>query len=315
MTKKTSRRQFVRSMTTAGLGLTVASVGQAWNRDPEAIAGQRIGLALGAGGANGLAHVKVIEALEELSLKPHHIAGSSIGAVIGALYAGGLNSQAISVLIDRYFINEAEDPVDRLMSDNALKWAELVDFDLGGGGLLSGESVVEKIYREFEDRTFEDLDIPLSIVTSDLWSRNQVVFERGPLRPAVQASMSLPGVFSPVEIEDRVLVDGGAVNPVPFDVLPRECDVIIAVDVSGVRSRPEAAETSYFQALFNSVKVMQQAIVQAKRKLRDPDIFIAPSIRDVRALEFYRASEVYQQAEPAKQQLKTALQERFGIKS
>ncbi|HKJ18967.1 MAG TPA: patatin-like phospholipase family protein [Xanthomonadales bacterium] len=315
MTRTTSRRQFIGTAATAGIGLTVAGEGMASNPGSDKPSGKRIGLALGAGGANGLAHVMVIEAMEELDLRPHHIAGSSIGAVIGALYAGGMDSKAIRELIDQYFVNDAENLMDEIMPDNALKWAELVDLELGGGGLLSGESVVEKIYSELEDRAFSDLEIPLSIVTSDLWSREQVVFEEGPLRPAVQASMSLPGVFRPVEIRDRVLVDGGAVNPVPFDVLPDDCDLIVAVDVTGVRNRPEATDTTYFQTLFNSVKVMQQAIVDAKRARQEPDIFIAPAIKDVQALEFYRAEEIYQQAEPAKQQLKKALREHLEIQA
>ncbi len=298
-------------MTTAGFGLVAAGSARASDATGGKKSGKNIGLALGAGGANGLAHVLVIEALEELNLRPRHVAGSSIGAVIGALYAGGHDSTEIRGLIDRYFVAESESPVRSLMPDKALKWAELVEFDLGGGGLLSGESVVSEIYSELDDRNFEDLEIPLSVVTADLWTREQVVFSEGPVRPAVQASMALPGVFRPVEIAGRVLVDGGAVNPIPFDVLPKDCDIVIAVDVSGVRSEPENGETSYFQALFNSVKVMQQAIVEAKREQNEPEIFIAPAVENVRALEFYRANEIYEQAKPSKEQLKRALKEKL----
>ena len=86
-----------------------------------------------------------------------------------------------------------------------------------------------------------------------------------------------------------------------------DCDIVIAVDVSGVRSRPGARETSYFEILFNSIKVMQNAIVMEKRRHREPDILITPQIRDIRALEFYEAATVFEQAEAAKKQLEKEL--------
>ncbi|MDX1460133.1 MAG: patatin-like phospholipase family protein [Xanthomonadales bacterium] len=312
MTPKTSRRQFVQTVAAAGITATIgySSATFATNR-PQSQA-PRMGLALGSGGANGLAHVMVIEALEDLGLRPHHIAGSSIGAVIGAMYAGGLSSTDIRGVIERYFIDERGQAEKGLLPDAAAKWADLVDIDLGGGGLLSGKFVVDKVYEEFEEQDFADLEIPLSIVAADLWSREQVILQSGALRPAIQASMAIPGVFQPVQHAGRILVDGGAVNPVPFDALPESCDYIVAVDVSGVRTRPQDGPPGYFQALFNSVKVMQQAIVEAKRKRREPEIFIAPEITDVRALEFFRAEEIYRQAEPAKAELKAALGDYLG---
>lgn len=119
--------------------------------------------------------------------------------------------------------------------------------------------------------------------------------------------MALPGIFQPVLVNDRVLVDGGTVNPVPYDLLMNGCDIVIAIDVDGVRTRPENLIPGYLDTIFNSIKVMQRAIMAEKLRLSRPHIYISPPIVDIRALEFYRADEVFKQAHPAKDDLKQQL--------
>jgi NTE family protein len=119
--------------------------------------------------------------------------------------------------------------------------------------------------------------------------------------------MALPGIFQPVVIDNRVLIDGGTVNPVPYDLLMADCDIVIGIDVSGERTRLDALVPGYFETLFNSAKVMQQAIMTAKLHCQQPAIYIAPRITDIRALEFYRAEQVFEQAGPARQELKQHL--------
>lgn len=267
---------------------------------------RRIGLALGAGGANGLAHIAMLEALESMNVRPHRIAGSSIGAVIGALFASGMPAGKIRRLVERSFVDSDQDVLRKLVSGQSMHWLELVDVEFGNGGLLDSRQILSHFYDSIDAETFADLEIPLDIVAGDLWNMEQVVLSRGPLISAVQASMAIPGVFEPVEVDGRVLIDGGTVNPVPWDLLFEDCDLVIAIDVSGERSRP-ADGTGYFDILFNSIKVMQNAIVMAKMRHREPDILIAPAIRDVRALEFYEAASVFEQAEPAKKQLEERL--------
>ncbi|MEJ2400165.1 MAG: patatin-like phospholipase family protein [Xanthomonadales bacterium] len=268
---------------------------------------RRIGLALGAGGANGLAHIEMLEVLEEMGLRPHRMAGSSIGAVIGAMFASGMSAADIRQLANQAFATDEDGLLDTLMSDQATHWLELVELEVGDGGLLDSRRILSHFYGSIGKRVFEDLEIPLDIVAGDLWDKKQVVLNQGPLLPAVQASMAIPGIFEPVQIDDRVLIDGGTVNPVPWDLLFADCDIVIGIDVSGVRSRPESGETGYFQILFNSIKVMQKAIVNAKMRHQQPDIFIAPEIKDVRALEFYSAERVFEQAKPARTQLRNEL--------
>lgn len=302
-----SRRQFVAGMSAVSFAAVSSQSLDAQGPGKSDQGEPRIGLALGSGGANGLAHVLMIEALEEEGLRPHRITGSSIGAVIGALYAGGMSTAGIRKLIDDFFISESQNPLERLLSDDAMRLAKLIEVDLGSGGILTSERLVSRVYETFEGNSFEQLEIPLSIVAADLWTREQLVLDSGELLPAVQASMAIPGVFHPVEHRGKVLVDGGTVNPVPFDLFGPDCNLIIGIDVSGIRTKPENSPPGYFETLFNSVKVMQQALINEKLQRMEPDIFIKPEIVDVRALEFFRAKEVYEQAQSAKQQLKKEL--------
>lgn len=269
--------------------------------------GPTIGLALGAGGANGLAHILMLEVLDEMGIKPHRISGSSIGAIIGALYAAGMSGKQIRELVEQFIISPGEPLLEKLVSKDTLRWVDFIEIELGNGGILSSEGFIAFLYDTLKPRTFEQLQIPLKVVAADLWSREQVVLQSGELLPAVKASMALPGVFQPVLRNERVLVDGGTVNPVPYDLLMDECDIVIGIDVSGERTPPEEPAPDYFATVFNSAKVMQQAIMTEKLRHQKPDIYIKPRIVDIRALEFYRAEEVFRQAAPAMQELKQQL--------
>ncbi len=269
----------------------------------------RIGLALGAGGAKGLAHILMLEVLDELGVRPCAISGSSMGAVIGALYANGLSGRQIRRFIAGPVSGGSRSWPNSLFRKDIFKWIDFIDPELGSGGLIDGENFIRYLRQEVHASTFDRLAIPMSIVAADFWKREQVVLDSGPLLPAIQASMALPGLFSPVRLGDRVLVDGGTVNPVPYDLLPADCDITIAIDVMGTIS-PEngTSRPSFFDAIFNSVHIMQQAIVDEKLKQRRPDIYIRPVLNNIRMLEFYRAGEIYRQALPAKRELKNRLE-------
>ncbi|WP_455366728.1 patatin-like phospholipase family protein [Kaarinaea lacus] len=269
--------------------------------------GPTVGIALGGGGANGLAHILMLEALDEMHIKPHRIAGSSIGAIIGALYCAGKSGKQIRGLVEQFIISPDEKFIEELINHDALRWVDFIEIELGKGGLLNSGGFISYLYDILKKKTFEQLAIPLKVTAADLWNREQVVFQSGELIPAIKASMALPGVFEPVVVKDRVLVDGGAVNPVPYDLLTAECDIVIAIDVSGERTPSKEPTPSYFETVFNSVKVMQQAIMSEKLRHNKPAIYLTPRITDIRALEFYRAEEVFKQAQPAKEELKRRL--------
>ena len=300
------------------LSLTVASTQNSTDHS-EASAGNgkkpTIGIALGAGGANGLAHILMLEALDELSLRPDYISGSSIGAIIGALYAAGMSGKQIRGEVEKFFLSPNEELTEKLLNKDAIRWVEFLEIDLGDGGLLSSENFISFLYDLLKFETFEELEIPLKLTAADLWSHEQVILQSGPLLPAIKASMALPGVFEPEIYNNRVLVDGGTVNPVPYDLLYPECDIVIGIDVGGQRSAPETPGASYFETIFNSIKVMQQAIMDEKLKWKEPTIYLVPHILDIRALEFYRAHEVFKQAYPAKRELKKQLVELLNVQA
>ena len=155
--------------------------------------------------------------------------------------------------------------------------------------------------------TFEQLSIPLKVVASDFWARAEAVFDSGPIVPAIAASFALPGIFKPVVLDGRVLVDGGSCNPLPYDLLLDDCDVVVAIDVAGVRTPGDDLLPSYSETLFNTFQIAAKTILNEKIRSRPPTIYIETEIRDVRVLEFHKAKEIYEQSAPAAERLKREL--------
>ncbi len=269
-----------------------------------------IGLALGAGGANGLAHILMLEVFDELGLVPHAIAGSSIGSIMGALYASGNTTREIKEIVDALVIRKNDSWKDVFLRKDLLQWVQFLDPELGRGGFISGDAFLAFLYDYIQVDCFEDLKIPLYVVATDFWEREAIVYNSGSLLSAIQGSMALPGLFTPVRRDGRVLIDGGAVNPVPYDVLPQSCQTTVAVDVSGKRSPKE--ELSFLDTIFNTFQIMQHSIVREKYTDYPPDVTITPDIVDVRALDFHKADAIFEQARPAKDQLKQELESLIG---
>ena len=271
----------------------------------------KVGIALGAGGAKGIAHIPMLEALDELGVMPHRIAGSSIGGMIGALYASGLSAKEIKDKIARIAITRS-DTFQGVFSDKKIsKWMAMIDPDFHHSGLIKSETILAELCDHQPGKTFEDLPIPLSLVATDFWERKAVILESGPLRPAVQASMALPGLFTPVEFDGRVLIDGGTVNPVPYDLLSDSCDIVIAIDINSSKSAEPVSMPGYFDTLFGSIQIMQAAILERELRAGPPDIYIQPELHGIRTLQFHRADEIYRQAQPAKEELKRRLAEKL----
>jgi len=193
------------------------------------------------------------------------------------------------------------------------KWLGMIDPDFRRSGLIKSESIMAELCEDRSCETFEELAIPLTVVATDFWERKAVVLDSGPLKPAIRASMALPGLFSPVELDGRVLIDGGTVNPVPYDVLSNSCDVVIAIDINSGSAAERGSVPGYFDTVFGSVQIMQQAIVEQELRARPPDIYIKPQLSDFRTLHYHKVDEIYQQADAAKQELKHKLVERLAI--
>jgi NTE family protein len=294
-----SRRKFL--LFTGGALLLAACGRDFHGRTP------RIGLALGGGGAKGLAHIPMLEALDELGLRPHRIAGTSIGAIIGALYAAGKSGGEIRALVEQFLIGDEGAARQWFPLPRSLRWLDFIDPSLKQGGLLDSDDFIHYLGETIAARRFADLQIPLRVLAADLWSGEPVVLDSGELLPAVQASMALPGVFPPVKLNGRELVDGGVADPLPYDLLTGDCDLIVAIDVSGDRKPVDGEELSFLGVLFHSFQIMSRNILAEKLRKRRPDIYIRPEIDNVRVLEFYKAKQVFADALPASKKLTQAL--------
>jgi NTE family protein len=134
------------------------------------------------------------------------------------------------------------------------------------------------------------------------------VLDSGPIEEAVAASFAIPGIFKPVVQNGRVLIDGGMVNPVPYDLLQDECDIIIAIDVITPRRQTGELVPSFTDTLFSTFQIAEKTIIREKIKNSPPTIYIEPKIEDVLALEFHKAAKIYRKAEPAKRQLADELE-------
>ena len=193
------------------------------------------------------------------------------------------------------------------MNHGLVAWWDIIEIQLGHGGLVDTHGLATFLREIIPTTQFEELNIPLKVVAADFWTRKQVVFERGDLFPALQASIAIPGLFSPVHHKGRVLVDGSLVNPVPYDLLFDECEVVIAIDVLGNRTPISDKDPSYFENTFNTFQIMQASIMREKIRHQPPHIYIHPDLNNIRVLDFHRFEEIYDIAMPARNKLKRAL--------
>ncbi|MBK1673709.1 patatin [Ectothiorhodospira shaposhnikovii] len=308
------RRRTLKALVTAALVPALAGFPDPARADRT----PRVGLALGSGGARGLAHVLVFEVLEELGVTPHRIAGSSIGAVMGALYAAGLSSRDIHDAIDALTVAHDESWFESLLNREWTRWIKFLEPFGAKGGLMKSDAFIKFLKDTAGVSHFEELKIPLQVVATNFWERRAVVFDSGDIWTAVQGSMAMPGLFSPVILNDKVLVDGGLTNPVPYDLLMDDCDITIAVDVLGTRKPDNGngdgnASPSYFDNSFNTFQIMQFSILEEKLRRLPPDILVRPEISNVRVLDFYRFETIFKQSRPAVEQLHRELKTQLGM--
>jgi NTE family protein len=262
-------------------------------------------LALGGGGARGFAHIAVIEALEEMDVRPTAIAGVSIGAAIGAAYAAGVSGKTLRRRAIE-IAHKSSQTWGRLSAARALGLRQALAAGLRNPLVLDAQKVCAAFLPEAVPDDFAQLAIPLTLIATDLYARSGVAFTSGDLKTAVAASMALPGLLQPVESGGRVLVDGAAVNPLPFDHLVGKADLVVAVDPSGssidARGVPDPFET-----LFTTLQVMSDTILALKLARGAPDLIICPNVGVFRLLDFLRASAILRAAEPVKAEVKARL--------
>jgi len=260
----------------------------------------KIGLALGGGGVRGFAHTLILETLDDLGIKPSIIAGTSMGAIIGALYASGMSGKEIRELISRHLILKDDTWRDIVAKkSDLLKLVTAFSAEFPRGGFIKTQGFFEYLFSEIKKRTFEELEIPLLVIAADYWTADEIVFETGDLLPAIQASMAVPGIFAPVFIGGKVLVDGGVVNLVPYDHLLERVEFTIAVNVSKARNPSRHEIPSALESILGAFDIMQASALAEKMKYRKPDIYVHPEILGVRMLDFRKIEEVFLEAAPA----------------
>jgi NTE family protein len=265
-----------------------------------------VGLALGGGGARGLAHIAVIEALDEMGIRPAVIAGSSIGAVVGAAYAAGMNGKAMR----HYALSVAHrraETLSKLIAARAGSFAKMFSADFGNPWVVDAEKLAAAFLPPEVPDHFAALQIPLTVIASDLYGRQPVAISSGSLKTAIAASMAVPGLIRPVVIDGRVLVDGGAVDPLPFQHISKRADIVMAVDVGGGPRGRDGEIPDPWECLFATLSVMGQAIVAEKLRHGTPDLLITPKVGIFRMLDFLQASAILRAADAVKPEVKEQL--------
>ncbi len=222
---------------------------------------KKLGLALGSGAARGLVHIGILQVLEENNIKPYCVAGCSMGAVIGGIYAVGT---------DVYHLEEVA---------TSIKLSKFIDFTLARGGIMSGKRVEKIISTMTSEKNFEDTLIPFGCIAVDYESGKLTNFKKGALAPAIHASLSVPGVFVPADVDGKLYIDGGVLERMPCE-LTRElgAEVVVGIDIEH-RGQKQPKPKNTPETIQGMVNISGwNAWQQCGQK---PDILIAPDVEDV----------------------------------
>ena len=273
----------------------------------------RIGLALGGGGARGLAHIPLLEVFEELGLTPSVIAGCSIGALVGAGYASGLSALEIGEHARRVLGNRMA-AARYIFGDKRTKLTELVKLKNLASLQIDGEKLVSVALPDGVAQRIEDTRIPFKVVTTDFEARAERVITSGSTATAVAASIAIPGLILGPRIDGRIHVDGGITNPVPSDHVRADCDIVVAIDVTG---RPQLSARKHpgnLELAIGSMMIMFHQIAMLRQAQSPADIYIEPDLTGLSAAEFFRVEDMMAAGRKSKDTLKRALELRLGAR-
>ena len=268
---------------------------------------RRIGLALGGGGARGMAHVLVCEVFDELGIKPALIAGTSIGAIIGAGYAAGFSGRDMRESACAFYAKRRE-VLTRLWRARPLAFTDLLR-----GRTLSAQFDPNLILDSFVPgfnllpQRFDELAIPLKIIACDFYGWSECVLEDGPLKPAIAASIAIPALFRPVQLNGRTLIDGGACNPLPFEHVT-ECAITVASDVAGGPCvAASARQPGLMDCIVGAAQISMQSVIREKLRRGHPDILVRPDINGIFILDFLKTQAILDSNVAFKDDLKRRL--------
>lgn len=260
-----------------------------------------IGLALGGGGALGFAHVAALHAFDDLGVKPAIIAGTSMGAIMGAFYAAGHSAEDIERFL-RELRHRRRELVNRLWKSRPKTVRTLFGPFRSNAGQLVAEAVLEA-FGDLLPGRFEDLVIPLRVVATDFYGWRERVFSSGPLIDAVAASMAIPFLFRPVIVDGRPMVDGGVVNPLPFEHAVVDGGFTVAVDLVLRHVGEPLRIPKRLESLVGSALIQMHAITDEKLKRIQPEILIEPPIEQFGPLEFGKVIQIIEAASPIRAEL------------
>ncbi|WP_409515519.1 patatin-like phospholipase family protein [Agrobacterium sp.] len=270
----------------------------------------RFAIALGGGGARGICHINIIEALDELGLKPVAVAGASIGSIFGAGYAAGMTGADIRhYTID--LMGKKGSVANRLWSLGPATMRHPVDgFRLGQFNL---ELILDALLPQAIPKTFDKLPTPLKVVTTDYYGQCEAVVTEGDICTALAASSAIPALFMPVRVNGRVMIDGGIFNPVPYEPLLDDADIVIGVDVVGGPEGDGTTIPSRIDSLFGASQLMMHSAIAAKLKLNPPHIFLRPPVNRFRVMDFMKAEEVLAETASVKDDLKRQIETQIEL--
>jgi len=232
---------------------------------PTPLHDKRIGIALGSGSARGWSHIGVLKALAEMGIRPGIVAGSSTGALVGAAYANNQQQQLESWVY-------------------SLSWKDIanyMDLSVVGGGFIQGEKLLKFARSHTDNPSIESLPISFAAVATELDTGREIWLRDGPLLEAVRASISLPGLFAPVKQDDRWLIDGGVVDPVPVSLCrAMGAEIVIAVNLNGgivgKHSRNKRDMKLKKREENNRIALLERVSAQLKNSLHERrDIFLS----------------------------------------
>ncbi len=256
----------------------------------------KIGLALSGGAAYGYAHLPVLQAFEDLGIKPTVMAGTSMGAIGCASYAAGYSPNELLEHTQEVFELRSAlfKRLPRLLP-NHLK-ASLKDWNPLS---LDPYAVLDEFMMPVPE-TFEELGIETHLVSTNFATGAAVAFAEGALKPAVAASMAIPGVFKPVYINGQAHLDGGLVSPLPVEYLPEDCDLIIASSVIGAASRTTGYLTDdsstknlkFNEIMMGCVQILTSQLVASSTRKRQPDLMLWGNQGDFKPFDFMKAKEI-----------------------
>ncbi len=271
----------------------------------------KIGLALGGGGARGLAHIPMLEVFDELGVKPAIIAGCSMGALIGAAYACGMSAKDMRLQAEKILGNRMG-AARYVFGTRGSKIRDIVSLQ----GLLSlhlqGEKLVELALPDTLSKNIEEAVIPLRIIATDFERMEERVLSQGSIIQAVAASIAIPGVIVGPRIEGHIHVDGGVTNPVPFNHVREGMDIVVAIDVTGKPKALARAHPTNMELAVGSMLIMFNQLADLRRAVAPPDIYIRPEVEGFGTREFFKPREIFEAAAASKDKLKRALELRMN---